>query len=1303
MSKIQKLSICGIRSFDHKSTMAIEFKAPLTLIVGMNGSGKTTIIECLKYVTTGELPPNCSNGQSFIHDPKMSGEKEVMAQVKLLFTGTDGARMVCSRSLSVTVKKDTRSFKTLEGSIRMQKSGERNVLSSRVIEMNAVLPRFLGVSKAILENVIFCHQENSLWPMLPPKDLKVIFDTIFEAHKYTKAIDNIKVLQKNKRQELAILKQGEDHAKSDNDKAKKLKQQEDRLDKECRALNEQSALFDKQIREAQREWEDIMQELGNVNLIVGELTGKRIERQTKEESVKILRENLVVIEESDATLQRMLDEHAQRIEIYQEELKVKRSEYSAKDDELTEARKQQSNRERECGSYEAEKSSNDRQIENRNRMIKDAARSHGMYGYDLVDDEKSKQFMREITKKAKDQQAEFERNRAEQLEKVQDQQKVLTSLNERISGARSSRTAYRQQIDSYDRKIGSVQSQKDNLPADEGSKVTLEAQLQEAQDKLKRARADLSNSDWNHQIEHASTEIRRLEELRDKLDAEQSEAAQRAGDSAQLDFVQQELKDRQRSLETMIKAHTSSLDAIVGHGWQSKTLEAAFQRAQDSSAAQVKDAQSKRDESVRRYETISASFGERNDSLRKKQEELKTSEREVMRLAECKPHDYPSTIQQLEEERDNLKKDADSFGRVQEYLQQCINDAKKGHCRTCTRSVQDDELQVLLDSIKAQQQRYQGSAANQDTLKECTEVLDEAKKAGIHVDTWERLTHKEIPALKEEVRKLEKSRSELKDQVEAENAEVRDSESAQRDIGTHKKTVEKISSLAQQIEAFQRQISELSAKQKSAGLSRGLEAIQADIKEADAERKRHAAAQSEATGQRDRKKSSISALELEISNVTGQLQQAEYNLKQKKALDDQEQEYKSLRTDAQKNVRQIDGQLATYTAELDQEQEKYTDITRRGDEKDREQQEKANRLNNTVNKLNVVILDIRAYEDRGGDGQLTRAREAQAAAEADVTRIQAEQRDMAKDINKLQEHSHNYAEMKRSISDNQRFRRDRAQLEAVQAEIDKLEARGAEADAGRLENKAKKWEQTRNELAAEQASVMGELKGLDRELKEANELYQSEYVEAGKKYQTAHILVETTKAAINDLGLYWGALDKAIMKFHTLKMEEINRIIDELWRSTYQGSDVDTVAIRSEGVDGTTRGNKSYNYRVVMVKQDTEMDMRGRCSAGQKVLASIIIRLALADVFGKNCGMIALDEPTTNLDSNNIIALAQSLSLIIKLRRKQANFQLIVITHDETFLNQMNCSDYTDDYWRISRDEDQHTVIEKQNISAVMG
>ena len=140
MSKIDKLSILGVRSFDNTRSETIQFHAPLTLIVGTNGSGKTTIIECLKYVTTGELPPHAKTGGAFIHDPKLCGEKEVLAQVKVSFKSTEAVKMVCTRNLQLTMKKNTPSQKALEGNLLMIRDGERMNISSRVAEMDASAP-----------------------------------------------------------------------------------------------------------------------------------------------------------------------------------------------------------------------------------------------------------------------------------------------------------------------------------------------------------------------------------------------------------------------------------------------------------------------------------------------------------------------------------------------------------------------------------------------------------------------------------------------------------------------------------------------------------------------------------------------------------------------------------------------------------------------------------------------------------------------------------------------------------------------------------------------------------------------------------------------------------------------------------------------------------------------------------------------------------------------------------------------------------------------------------------------------------
>lgn len=131
--------------------------------------------------------------------------------------------MVATRSLQLTVKKTTRQQKTLEGQLLMEKNGERTAISSRIAELDQILPQYLGVSRAVLDSVIFCHQDESLWPMSEPGVLKKKFDEIFEALKYTKAIENIKQLRKKQNEELGKFKLLEQHSKDDKDKADRVR------------------------------------------------------------------------------------------------------------------------------------------------------------------------------------------------------------------------------------------------------------------------------------------------------------------------------------------------------------------------------------------------------------------------------------------------------------------------------------------------------------------------------------------------------------------------------------------------------------------------------------------------------------------------------------------------------------------------------------------------------------------------------------------------------------------------------------------------------------------------------------------------------------------------------------------------------------------------------------------------------------------------------------------------------------------------------------------------------------------------
>lgn len=80
-----------------------------------------------------------------------------------------------------------------------------------------------------------------------------------------------------------------------------------------------------------------------------------------------------------------------------------------------------------------------------------------------------------------------------------------------------------------------------------------------------------------------------------------------------------------------------------------------------------------------------------------------------------------------------------------------------------------------------------------------------------------------------------------------------------------------------------------------------------------------------------------------------------------------------------------------------------------------------------------------------------------------------------------------------------------------------------------------------------------------------------------------------------------------------------------------------------------------------------EIEMKSRSSMGQKVLASIVIRLALTESFSSQCNIIALDEPTTNLDRKHVEQLAIQIKKLLEIKKK-SNFQMILITHDNEFL-----------------------------------
>lgn len=158
-----------------------------------------------------------------------------------------------TKGMEVNQKKTTASFKQLDGALRSFDihTGQKVTLSHKCGELDKQIPQVLGISKAILDHVLFCHQEDSSWPLAEASVLKKRFDEIFDSTRYSKAIAIFKQTEKDMnarvkelKAELAGLKSHQHAAHGfrkelgeANEAIEELDEEKKRIDQEITVLN----------------------------------------------------------------------------------------------------------------------------------------------------------------------------------------------------------------------------------------------------------------------------------------------------------------------------------------------------------------------------------------------------------------------------------------------------------------------------------------------------------------------------------------------------------------------------------------------------------------------------------------------------------------------------------------------------------------------------------------------------------------------------------------------------------------------------------------------------------------------------------------------------------------------------------------------------------------------------------------------------------------------------------------------------------------------------------------------------------
>ncbi|KAM3161488.1 Zinc-hook domain-containing protein [Lachancea thermotolerans] len=1296
MSAIYKLSIQGIRSFDSNERETIEFGKPLTLIVGTNGSGKTTIIECLKYATTGDLPPN-SKGGAFIHDPKITGEKDVRAQVKLAFMSPNDVNMIVTRNIQLLVKKTTNTFKTLEGQLVAINRGERTTLSSRAAELDTQVPLYMGVPKAILDYVVFCHQEDSLWPLSEPSNLKKRFDEIFQAMKYTKALDNLKAIKKDMSVEIKLLKQSVEHLKVDRDRSRATKINISTLEKRIDEYKEQARQVEEQLDEITEQSDKLFKSNQEFQEVLSKMDGLKHSKNSLEEQINRLEGSTEVLNLPKVELERLVANFSSTLEEKQGQIKELEDILVTKRHVLEQTREQYNTLISQQGELNARKSTHEDHIKELSTLKAELREKDGLSGADILTDLESKV---------------LSSNSHFDLITAQNKQ-CIERLRNQISELQSARAKQEQHLIYCGNDKNKLASEIDSLESKLKAMSNLEEDLAKEEDKMNnfKTRLDTHESEdeinsIGFQIKEKNSSILLMEDELEKNQRELLKVNEQADLSAKYSLIQQSLDKKRVEVDDLVSKVTADKRAQEWNLWSQSDSEFEFRKAHISlqkEYALLTQENNKITKGLAEKEFLLAQLRREKDANDEKLVMLDKKITEGL-PEDCSIEDYITIMEETEESYRVAVENLKMHKTTLEFNLKALEVAKENNCcYLCQRKFHDGKEQSTL--LKELQSRT--DTKFEETL---TKIVEEEKD---YLDSLRRL-ESDVSSLKV----LKKSQEALTLDYEkvSKDLQQKTSEAAESDAKVQmvkkdidhaelvlRPLVENLSRVTRELKALGSEFQNISDEVR---LRNGLDSNFKTVEELQAAQKQLNDSLRDARKEIGLLQEAKEMKSREYNNLLGLIREKSFKVDElKKQLRDREnitstiKDRKSAISQTDTIIQTVTSTLTDLSASINEAKNKLSLVSDKANTEEVRVKGELDSLRSKRDRYAMLWSHIRNFEDKYSP-QLENCKNDIELSRKMIHSLRDEVETLD---NRMREQSQ---KVKDSANEQKNLRLNidlinlKLKLVKVEKDLRDLHVQNAEAQRDKYQQESTRLRALFEKLSSDNAGRMGEIKQLQNQIRSLLNQLNTDYKDVDSIYQKEWVQLQTKTLVTDDIDVYSQALDSAIMKYHSLKMHDINRIIDELWKRTYSGTDVDTIKIKSDEVTTSARG-KSYNYRVVMYKQDAELDMRGRCSAGQKVLASIIIRLALSETFGVNCGVIALDEPTTNLDEENIESLAKSLNNIIEFRRHQKNFQLIVITHDEKFLRYMGAADFTDHFYKVKRDDRQKSQIEWVNINKV--
>ncbi|CEF70410.1 DNA repair protein RAD50 [Strongyloides ratti] len=1240
MVNLVGLKIQGIRSLS-ENYHCIHFNDTITLIQGENGSGKTTIIEALNYATTGSLPSGKVN--AFIHNNTLAQKNRVDASVQLQFINVEGLLCTITKRMNSSVKGGRNLTKQDEYTLTVKNlNGSEQSISSKVFDFNKEVVKHFGVSKAVLENVIFCHQENSQWPLSEPKMLKNYFDSIFEVTKYVKAMDHVTKMTKDYESEIKSIDTELPYLESDRNEHLRMIEQHKDLSRKLEYLTSEISSTDC--------------EKGKLNKRLLDTRNHRIQAEEADKKLMLLRNQLSILEKQADEMKDILDYNGSTKEL-EDEINIISSSC-------------------EVISSQLEKKKLEEKIENINKQIKNTEFKLQNFQDELMKYEIGKRQMNELL-------SEKERIKC-QLEN--DLSIVINEDTDILKKVRDIKNIWECQFDEVMRDIKTRNSDKKRVLNN------LKNQLAQYEENISLKREDIKTkklliSKLNNDI----IELKKSQFHRDrysnkisKLEQEIKNFDESFDDSTS---ILQQINSTQESIDILKNWHKllseredikSKIDKKVEEN--GNMLKKVFTRKLPSgNSAQILE---------RHLGMVEKSLVKSKEKNREKDQIWSETKREIIELTRC--------INAIEKNSTCLSNDStksmDTQNCSKERLEELNDIIEEIGCKKCR---ENSELTTNYHNLFEARKNFidyvfsDKFVENQSALKlpRLKEKLTAKKDIFIKYENERKDIQNEVAKIKEKLTNM-KCLQRIVIELDCLNTRLQEIE---KNIA---ETKEKFENIGMNDSGFSNDSFVINDIDKLLNnFNDELKQLYSSLKESE----------------------NVNKLKFEQMKQLGNLKERSVTVNATKAIIGN---FKELIKDHEIAIKEyndhilaVESQKNSIVKEISDLENEIKIIENEFEIKEKQGNKRLKELNNYISLLTNISEKLSKF-----DNYTSKLVESTATQITDYTETL---NGLIKQRNTLElKLSGLFAQQKNFKLLEEQLRKRKITNEIIETEnaIEQSELKCSNLKIlikkeSTLENQIQKLELENCANHQSHDSILSNIREIQLTIN------KNKYASASDRYKKKAVRKVVLKKAIRDLEKYKLILDKSIISFHNTKMSEVNLALEELWKRIYKGNDIETIRITSKTKDDSSK-RMSYDYMVMMVVDGVEMDMRDRCSSGQKMLACILIRVALSEVFCLNCPILALDEPTTNLDIDKVESIAEMLTELVNYRskglpivpkddccveevleyekaletaehntlKKHRNFQLIVITHDEHLVSLLHRNFKPQNVYRLSKD-----------------